>query len=845
MPSGYLFRRPAPAFLWSCTRPPEKPLLARVVRLSLPSHRVQTMANSTPTQVSRQTKPAPLATPSPSVSITNAPNTNCESPSSDDPTTTMPPRNPQRPSGRGPPRREIDLSGLLTPAHKTELVQLISTLTDSMQQQIAGIFEQPPASSSPDDGETFKAKAWSFSAGSSNVKSPTLPFQDATKPTNDPAVGRLLWEPAADGRPAVMGVSKCENEDYKKGQLELAKDVMAAFKKWQTAVIKRIGDISAGREHPSPSTRQAPVRFPPKPLPGKHPHRSPAASSKFPVANGSKAQKEGRSHHTCRVHRSLVYRPPKLIRAGIATSVVEADAAFQEAYRPAETSLSCLPFEKRTLLLHSMCLLLLSLESYNAYTRVLLLHLASSLHVPLHTLTNDEERLARALSQAMVDLSTDDSAPKKGEENKGPRRGRTGQAGPLGPNAGLAAALGAAGIGTVAGGASLGRGAAAGLMGGMSDNAFVHGTLFGLHGGRGAGKMMESYTRDIADIALIPLHGNVATPFREARVVPTEDRRLRVAIAVSGWVGRGDDILTPWKFLGRQSEAYVWQWEGEALVRMGDALETVLKTAAWSTARREIGPANSLPGAARGAAAAPVFASLLGGIWPASLLRISKIIDGPWSVGMVRADKAGHVLADAILNKIQGERSVTLVGYGLGARVIYTCLMSLAERRVFGVVENVVLMGVPAPSDERSWSALRSVVAGRLINVFSANDYLMGFLYRTSSINFGVAGLQRIEGVEGVQNVDATDLITVHLRYRHLAGRILKNIGWEDVILGQVSLDEETLRQTEAKLAEDERKRECLPEPETAATQVPESTKKKRKQRKNLDARKETAKLAK
>jgi len=526
---------------------------------------------------------------------------------------------------------------------------------------------------------------------------------------------------------------------------------------------------------------------------------------------------------------------------------MEADAAFQNSYQPVTTGLSCLPFEKRTLLLHSMCLLLLSLENYNAYTRVLLLHVASSLHVPLHALSNDEERLARALSQAMTDLTAEDPAPKKGEENKVPRRGRPGPAGPLGANGGLPVALGTAGIGTVAGGASLGRGAAAGLLGGMSDSPFVHGTLFGLYGGRGAGKMMESYTRDIADIALLPLHGGVSTPFREARAVPTGDRRLRIIIAASGWVGSGDDILAPWQFLGHQSEAYVWRWEGEALVRMGDALETVLKSAAWSMAKKDIEPANSLSGAARCSTGAPVFASLLGDTWPSSLLRISKIIDGPWSVGMVRADKAGLVLADALLNKIQGERGVNLVGYGLGARVIYTCLMSLAERRVFGVVESVVLMGAPAPSDARSWSALRSVVAGRLVNVFSGNDYLMGFLYRTSSIVFGVSGLQRIEGVAGVQNVDATDLITAHLRYRHVTGRILKNIGWEDVILAQVSRDEETLRRIEAKLAEDERKRECLkaPEQESAVAQL-DSAKKKKKQRRNREAnKKETTRFAK
>lgn len=214
-----------------------------------------------------------------------------------------------------------------------------------------------------------------------------------------------------------------------------------------------------------------------------------------------------------------------------------------------------------------------------------------------------------------------------------------------------------------------------------------------------------------------------------------------------------------------------------------------------------------------------VFASLMDALWPLGLLKISKIIDNPWSVGMVRADKAGAVLADAIINRVQGERGITLVGYSLGARMIYTCLMTLAEKRAFGLVENVVLMGTPAPSDAHVWCALKSVVAGRLVNVYSESDYILGFLYRTSSIQYGVAGLQRIKGTVGVENVDVSDKVSGHLRYQYLAGSILKHIGWEDVDLDQVAKDEETLALMEAKTRERERNREAV-ELDTEATEV-------------------------
>lgn len=160
---------------------------------------------------------------------------------------------------------------------------------------------------------------------------------------------------------------------------------------------------------------------------------------------------------------------------------------------------------------------------------------------------------------------------------------------------------------------------------------------------------------------------------------------------------------------------------------------------------------------------------------------MSKIIDNAWSVGMVRAEKAGVVLADALMrNKFQGDRPVSLIGYSLAARVIYTCLMVLAERRCFGVVDSVVMMGAPAPSESRVWLTLKSVVSGRLVNVFSENDYILGFLCRTSNIHFGIAGLEEVQGADGVENINVTRSVDGHLTYQSIAGRVLQDIGWED-----------------------------------------------------------------
>lgn len=140
------------------------------------------------------------------------------------------------------------------------------------------------------------------------------------------------------------------------------------------------------------------------------------------------------------------------------------------------------------------------------------------------------------------------------------------------------------------------------------------------------------------------------------------------------------------------------------------------------------------------------------------LLKVSRIIDEPSSVAKTGSEKAGEMLADALINKAQGERPVTPIGYSLGARVIYTCLITLTERRAFGLVESVVLVGAPTPSTASEWRKVRSVVSGGVVNVYSTNDYIPAFLYRTSSIQYGADSLQKVEGMKGVENVDVSGL---------------------------------------------------------------------------------------
>jgi len=454
-------------------------------------------------------------------------------------------------------------------------------------------------------------------------------------------------------------------------------------------------------------------------------------------------------------------------------------------YPPIKTVLAELEEEKRTLVLHSLVLILLSLEHYSAHSRVLLLHLTSSLGLDVQVLKKDEEAVARGLLEAATQqLNADDETKKRMDEGATARKWKVGLASVagaalIGVTGGLAAPLLAAGVGTVMGGLGLGATAAAGYLGTLASSSVLVGGLFGAYGAKMSGKAMDDYAREVEDFGFVPIHH-----FHNPLKLEKEYRRLRVMICVSGWLTSKEEVVVPWRYISPSTEGFALRWELEALLKLGNALDSMVKSAAWGYAKKEI-------------IRRTVFGALSAGLWPLGLLKISKVIDNPFSIARTRADKAGTVLADALINKVQGERPVTLVGYSLGARLVFSCLLSLAERNAFGLIENVVLLGAPTPSDTEDWRQIRSVVSGRVVNVFSTNDYILAFLYRTSSIQYGVAGLQPILGVHGVQNVDVSELVNGHLRYRYLTGSILKKIGFEDVDTKEVEREEDDMQAVE------------------------------------------------
>lgn len=240
-----------------------------------------------------------------------------------------------------------------------------------------------------------------------------------------------------------------------------------------------------------------------------------------------------------------------------------------------------------------MLLLLLGLENYYTYSRILLFYLASSLHVPASVLVQDELRVSQALGQIIKGVTPEEIAQKRAEEGRTSRRhkGTASAAAQLAAHSGtLSAPLIAAGIGTVFGGLGLNPNAAAGLLGTMAESTIAVGNLFGLYGARATSKM-ETYLKDVQDFALLPLRGALDREYVDPKDLVPEDRRLRVTLGVSGWLmtKEKEDVVKAWRSLGHQTEVYALRWELEALTKLGFSLKAALGSVSWTTAKKEMG----------------------------------------------------------------------------------------------------------------------------------------------------------------------------------------------------------------------------------------------------------------
>lgn len=321
----------------------------------------------------------------------------------------------------------------------------------------------------------------------------------------------------------------------------------------------------------------------------------------------------------------------------------------------------------------------------------------------------------------------------------------------IGLSAGLLAPV--IGAGLAAGFTTIGVAGTSGFLAGAAGTALI--TTIGVTtGGSIAIKASSRRMGAVKTFEYRPLHNN---------------KRVNLIVTVAGWMnGKVDDVRLPFSTVDPiMGDIYSIHWEPDMLQSIGDTVR-ILATEALTSGLQQV-------------LAATVLTTLMAALaLPVWLAKLSYLVDNPWSVSMNRADAAGLILADSLCERNLGERPITLVGFSLGARVIFACLKELAEKGAHGIIQNVYLFGSPVVAKIDDYSRARTVVAGRFVNAYATNDWILGYLFRATKGGISrVAGLKAVENVPGLENLDVTELVQGHMAYRAAMPRLLRHVGWE------------------------------------------------------------------
>ncbi|KAI6136032.1 hypothetical protein F5141DRAFT_1071754 [Pisolithus sp. B1] len=320
----------------------------------------------------------------------------------------------------------------------------------------------------------------------------------------------------------------------------------------------------------------------------------------------------------------------------------------------------------------------------------------------------------------------------------------------IGLSAGLLAPVIGAGLGAAF--TTIGISGTTGFLAGAGGAAVI--TTGGVLTGSGiAARGMARRTRQVKTFEVLPLHNN---------------KRVSCILTVPGFMnGKLDDVRLPFSVLDPVvGDVFSVLWEPEMIMETGSAIKiltTEILTQIGQTVLQHT-----------------VMTALMGALqWPIILTKLGYLIDNPWSNALDRAKSAGGVLAQLLIQRHLGVRPITLIGFSLGARVIFYALLELAKSKAFGIVQDVFLLGGTLTASQSTWYEVRSVVSGRFVNAYARNDWVLNYLFRATSAGLSsVAGLRPVEDVPGVENVDVTDKISGHMSYRTFMPLILDQLGF-------------------------------------------------------------------
>lgn len=390
--------------------------------------------------------------------------------------------------------------------------------------------------------------------------------------------------------------------------------------------------------------------------------------------------------------------------------------------------------ESKNALLVQLLLLAFADEVYDNRERNALRRVCQALSVPFTRVEAWEADLARQLQQRGGAITLVDEAAES------PRRWTWKRAAIVG-----GVAVAAVGVAAATGGLAAPMiGGAIGSAMGLSGAAATSAGLAALGGGSLAagGFGMAGGTAAMAT-AFGAAGGAMAAREAALRSDPSHDADARlglhwlggdsahVALAISGFLSEGSDYARDWMGLADQlpfAERFALRWRAQ---------------------RRE--------DLARG----------LGG----PLVKVPEL----WLRALHGADEAGDALGAMIEARTWGMRPVSLLGFSLGARVIVRTLEYLEERGAVGHVGHIVLMGGAVSAQTPVFRRLRALGCGSVANAYCRTDAILAYAYRLPQPSDFPIGLAPVD-IDGILDVDVSDLATGHLEYRAQLAPVLERV---------------------------------------------------------------------
>jgi hypothetical protein len=366
-------------------------------------------------------------------------------------------------------------------------------------------------------------------------------------------------------------------------------------------------------------------------------------------------------------------------------------------------------------------------------------------------------RLAREV-QSVTDI--DQSGSLDNEDSKVKKYATLGGVAVLG---GLVVGLtGGLAVPLIAGGLSALGVAGSGLVafGSVASSALV-GTLFGMTGAGLAGFKINRHFQDLDEFFFSP--------------VSDVSAGLSYVVTISGWIKDLDEAPSQWAHLTEVNpllEVSCLQYDRKTLIDLTTAGENFIKS-------------NIAYYGIYGVAVAATGSLAVAASLPITALQGIAMLDNPWNLALSKAEQAGLILARNILiSFVGGRRPVTLVGHGMGARVIVYCLLELCKLRetvdIYSLIDSVFLLGASVSLSQAEWQMVSQIPSWRFVNCFSDNDWLLKTLFRLQ-LN-PAAGTAPIKTFP-IEDIDVSSLISSHGDYCDKIHELMVAIGFEQSII--------------------------------------------------------------